>query len=139
MAPCAKTVLVVDDEEALRTLAAKLIEKRGHKVLTAADGKEALAILAGGAPVDLLVLDVVMPELNGLQTLEEVRKQWSYAELPVILLTGQAKDADVLGGYQRGADYYITKPLKPAALLNIVDYLIGDLAPDQRTKLEALL
>ncbi|HVO24623.1 MAG TPA: response regulator [Candidatus Margulisiibacteriota bacterium] len=139
MAPCAKTVLVVDDEEALRTLAAKLIEKRGHKVLTAADGKEALAILAGGAPVDLLVLDVVMPELNGLQTLEEVRKQWSYAELPVILLTGQAKDADVLGGYQRGADYYITKPLKPAALLNIVDYLIGDLAPDERTKLEALL
>lgn len=139
MVPQAKTVLVVDDEEALRTLAAKLIEKRGHTVLTAADGNEALAILSGGAAVDLLVLDVVMPELNGLQTLEEVRKQWSYAELPVILLTGQSKDNDVLRGYQRGADYYITKPLKPAALLNIVDYLIGDLSPDERAKVEALL
>jgi two-component system, OmpR family, alkaline phosphatase synthesis response regulator PhoP len=137
--PSAKTVLVVDDEEALRTLAAKLIEKRGHTVLTATDGTEALAMLAGGAAVDLLVLDVVMPGLNGLQTLEEVRKQRSYTELPVILLTAQAKDDDVLGGYQRGADYYLTKPLKPAALLNIVDYLIGDLPAAERATLEALL
>lgn len=139
MVPSAKTVLVVDDEEALRMLAAKLIEKRGHTVLTAADGTEALAMLAGGAAVDLLVLDVVMPGLNGLQTLEEVRKQRSYAELPVILLTAQSKDDDVLSGYQRGADYYITKPLKPTALLNIVDYLIGDLPAAERAKLEALL
>ena len=139
MVPSAKTVLLVDDEEALRTLAAKLIERRGHTVLTAADGTEALAMLAGDAAVDLLVLDVVMPGLNGLQTLEEVRKQRSSTELPVILLTAQSKDADVLGGYQRGADYYITKPLKPTALLNIVDYLIGDLSADERARLEPLL
>lgn len=134
-----KTVLVVDDEEALRTLAAKLIERRGYKVLTASDGTEALAVLAGRVPVDLLVLDVVMPGLNGLQTLEELRKRRGSAELPVILLTAQSKDEDVMGGYKRGADYYITKPLQPTALLNIVDYLIGDLSSAERAKLEALL
>ena len=134
-----KTVLVVDDEEALRNLAAKLIERRGYKVLTAADGNEALAVLAGGAAVDLLVLDVMMPGLDGLQTLERIRKQRGYGELPVILLTAQSRDEDVMGGYKTGADYYITKPLQPAALLNIVDYLIGDLSPDQRAKLESIL
>ena len=134
-----KTVLVVDDEEALRTLTAKLIERRGHRVLTAASGVEALAVLSGDVRVDLLILDVVMPGLDGLQTLEEVRKRWNYSQLPVVLLTAQSKDEDVLSGYTRGADYYITKPLKPAALLNIVDYLIGDLSPDARAKLEALL
>ena len=134
-----KTVLVVDDDEALRTLAAKLIEKRGYRVLTASDGNGALAVLAGSVPVDLLVLDVVMPGLDGLQTLEEVRTQRGYADLPVILLTAQSKDEDVMGGYKKGADYYITKPLQPTALLNIVDYLIGDLSPEERAKLESSL
>lgn len=134
-----KTVLVVDDEESLRNLAAKLIERRGYKVLTAADGNQALGVLAGDTGIDLLVLDVMMPGLDGLQTLERIRKQRGYAELPVILLTAQSRDEDVMGGYKKGADYYITKPLQPTALLNIVDYLIGDLTPDQRAKLESLL
>ncbi len=134
-----KTVLVVDDEEALRTLAAKLIEKRGYHVLTASDGTEALAILKGSVTVDLLVLDVVMPGLSGLQTLEEIRQRWGHTDLPVVLLTAQSKDEDVFGGYKKGADYYITKPLKPTALLNIVDYLIGDLSPNEKAKLEPLL
>jgi CheY-like chemotaxis protein len=133
-----KTVLVVDDEEALRTLAAKLIERRGHSVLTAANGTEALDMLARGTAIDLLVLDVVMPGLSGLQTLEEIRKR-GHAELPVVLLTAQSKDEDILGGYQKGADCYLTKPLQPSALLNIVDYLIGDLTPAERAKLEPLL
>ena len=133
-----KTVLVVDDEEALRTLAAKLIEKRGHTVLTASNGTEALALLDGDIKVDLLVLDVVMPGLSGLQTLEKLRNQ-GHTELPVILLTAQTADEDILGGYKQGADCYLTKPLQPKALLNIVDYLIGDLTPAERAKLEQLL
>lgn len=138
MAANAKTVLVVDDEEALRTLAAKLIATRGYKVLTAASGSEALAILAGRARVDLLVLDVVMPGLSGLQTLEEVRKR-GYTDLQVVFLTAQSTDDDVIHGYKKGADCYITKPLQPSMLLNIVDYLIGDLSPEERAKLEPLL
>lgn len=133
-----KTVLVVDDEEALRTLAAKLIERRGHTVLTAANGTEALDMLGRGTAIDLLVLDIVMPGLSGLQTLEEIRKR-GHDELPVVLLTAQSKDEDILGGYRKGADCYLTKPLQPSALLNIVDYLIGDLTPAERAKLEPLL
>ena len=97
----AKTVLVVDDEEALRTLAAKLIEKRDHTVLTASNGTEALAVLAGDVKIDLLVLDVVMPGLSGLQTLEKLRNQ-GHTELPVVLLTAQSTDEDILGGYKTG-------------------------------------
>jgi DNA-binding response OmpR family regulator len=133
-----KTVLIVDDEESLRELAAKLIERRGYGVLTAASGADALAVLKSGAPVDLVVLDVMMPGLDGLQTLAEIRKL-ERANLFVILLTAQSDDAEVLGGYKKGADYYITKPLKPAELLNVVDYLIGGLSPEERSRLEAAL
>ena len=133
-----RTVLVVDDEESLRTYAAKLIEKRGYKVLTAGSGADALAVMNSGADVDLVVLDVVMPGLDGLETLEQIRGL-GHTNLFVILLTAQSKDADVLGGYKKGADYYITKPLQPSELLNIVDYLIGDLPPEERSRLEAAL
>ena len=133
-----KTVLVVDDEEALRDLTARLIEKRGYQVLTAGDGAEALAVLSRGARVDLMVLDVMMPGIDGLDTLEQVRAR-GYTRLPVILLTAQAQDEQILGGYKKGADCYITKPLQPSMLLNIVDYLIGDLPPAERAKLEPLL
>ena len=133
-----KTVLVVDDEEALRDLTAKLIEKRGYHVLTAGDGPEALAVLNGGVRVDLLVLDVMMPGLDGLQTLGKIRQR-GFTGLPVVLLTAQSTDEQILGGYKKGADCYLTKPLQPSMLLNIVDYLIGDLPAAERARLEPLL
>ena len=138
MAARDKTVLVVDDEEALRTLAAKLIAKRGYNVLTAASGREALETLQGATPIDLLVLDVVMPGLSGLETLQAIR-QHGFKDLPVVLLTAQSKDEHILSGYKQGADCYITKPLQPTQLLNIVDYLVGDLSPSERAQLEPLL
>lgn len=134
----AKTVLVVDDEEALRTLAARLIARRGHAVLTASSGSEALDMLDGGTRVDLVVLDVMMAGLDGLETLDALR-QHGHRDLPVVLLTAQSDDDHILGGYRRGADCYLTKPLQPSALLNVVDYLIGDLSPEERARLEPLL
>ena len=131
-----KTVLIVDDEESLRALATALIAKRGHRTLTASNGHEALEVLRNGA-VDLVVLDVVMPGMGGLETLAEMRTL-GYA-VPVVLLTARATDEDLIGGYEKGADYYITKPLKPSALLNIVDFLIGDLSPEERARLEKQL
>ena len=133
-----RTVLVVDDEDSLRNYAAKLIQKRGYSVLTAGGGTDALAIMKSGANVDLVVLDVVMPGLDGLQTLEQIRAL-GRPNLFVILLTAQSGDADVLGGYKNGADYYITKPLQPSELLNIIDYLIGDLPAEERSRIEAAL
>lgn len=137
MSSIRKTVLVVDDEDSLRELAAKLIEKRGYEVLTAASGNDALAVLKSGVAVDLVVLDVVMPGLDGLETLKQIRTL--KAGLSVILLTARDEDAEVMGGYEQGADYYITKPLRPAELLNIVDYLIGSLSPEERSRLETTL
>jgi DNA-binding response OmpR family regulator len=132
-----KTVLVVDDEDSLREFAAKLIEKRGYQVLKAASGNDALAVLRSGVGVDLVVLDVMMPGLDGLQTLEQIRNL--RPGVFVILLTARSGDSEVLGGYKQGADYYITKPLKPAELLNIIDYLIGSLSPEERSRIEATL
>jgi DNA-binding response OmpR family regulator len=132
-----KTVLVVDDEDSLREFAAKLIEKRGYKVLTAGNGNDALAVVKSGVGVDLVVLDVMMPGLDGLETLAQIRAL--QPGVFVILLTAQSGDSEVLGGYQQGADYYITKPLRPAELLNIIDYLIGSLSPEERSRIEATL
>jgi DNA-binding response OmpR family regulator len=137
MSSTGKTVLVVDDEDSLREFAAKLIEKRGYEVLTAASGNDALAVLKSGVGVDLVVLDVMMPGLDGLQTLAEIRSL--QAGVFVILLTARSDDNEVLGGYKQGADYYITKPLRPAELLNIIDYLIGSLSPEERSRIEATL
>jgi two-component system OmpR family response regulator len=137
MSSIRKTVLVVDDEDSLRDFAAKLIEKRGYRVLTAANGNDALAVVKSGVGVDLVVLDVMMPGLDGLQTLEQMRSL--QPGLFVILLTARTGDSEVLGGYKQGADYYITKPLRPAELLNIIDYLIGSLSPEERTRIESTL
>ena len=99
-----KTVLVVDDEDSLRDFAAKLIEKRGYGVLTAANGTDALAILKSGARIDLVVLDVMMPGLDGLQTLEQIRKL-EIENLFVILLTARSDDARS-SRLQNGADLH---------------------------------
>jgi CheY-like chemotaxis protein len=138
MAANEKTVLVVDDDEAIRAIATKVIQSRGYRTVTASDGNEALSILKSGTRVDLMVLDVVMPGLDGLRTIEEARKL-GFAETPVVLLTAQSKNDDILGGYRKGASFYLTKPLRPAYLVNAVDYLIGDLSAEERTRLELLL
>jgi CheY-like chemotaxis protein len=132
-----KTVLLVDDDLAMRTMAVKLVEKRGYRALTASDGNEALEVLQR-MPVDLIVLDVVMPGLDGLQTIEEAKKL-GFGHIPVVMLTAQRNDDDILGGYRKGAVFYITKPLRPAYLLNAVDYLIGNLSPEERQRLETSL
>ena len=132
-----KNVLIVDDEPAMQIMAAKLVESRGYRALTASSGHEALEVLKR-VPVDLIVLDVVMPGLDGLQTIEEAKKL-GFADVPVVMLTAQKEKQDVLGGYRKGAVFYITKPLRPAHLLNAVDYLIGNLSPDEREKLESIL
>jgi len=112
----------------------KVIESRGHHVLTAENGPQAIQVFASGTPIDLHVLDVVMEPLDGLQTMAKLR-ECGFGEIPVVLLTAQSSDENLLDGYRAGAGYYLTKPFKPAALLNIVDYLIGDLSSAQREQL----
>ncbi|MBI2191246.1 MAG: response regulator [Planctomycetes bacterium] len=133
-----KTILVVDDEPDIRKTISRLMQTRGHGVLGAESGREALGILQTDVQVDLVILDILMPVMDGIETLQAIRRRGG-RDLPVIMLTARTSDQDVLKGYGYGADYYITKPFKNERLLNIVDYLIGDLSDDEKALLEIRL
>jgi diguanylate cyclase (GGDEF)-like protein len=111
----ATTVLVADDEPGVRELLRRMLSAAGWRVRCASDGEEALALARGEAP-DLVLLDVRMPKLDGLAVLRLLREEGSTRLTPVILLTGEDAVADRVGGLERGADDYVTKPFHQAEL-----------------------
>ncbi len=113
-------VLVVDDEEDVRTLIRLLLERAGFEVAEAATGREALRHLHEIRP-RLVVLDVTMPDLNGWQTLERIR---DVSEIPVLMLTARAAELDKVRGLRAGADDYVTKPFGRQELLARVETLL---------------
>ena len=106
-------VLVVDDEPQILTVVRDYLEHSGFEVLTAADGPSALRAIRGGRP-DLLVLDLGLPGLDGLDLARQVRRE---GELPIIMLTARTEEADRVAGLELGADDYITKPFSPRELV----------------------
>jgi len=114
-----KKILVVDDERHIVRLIQVNLERQGYHVVTAHDGKEALEKVASEKP-DLVVLDVMMPYMDGFEVLRHLRRNPETAELPVIMLTAKAQDMDVFRGYQEGVDMYLTKPFNPQELLAFV-------------------
>ncbi len=107
------SVLVVDDDMEVRDLVQYTLEE--CDVHTAASGEEALRAVAGHQP-DVVILDIMMPGMSGLRVLELLRADPVTAELPVILLTAKAQEADVDRGFQMGADDYVVKPFSPLEL-----------------------
>ena len=105
-----KTILVVDDEKDIVDLLSFNLTKEGLTVITARNGRDALD-RARQKP-DLIILDVMMPEMNGLQVIQELRKEKSTASIPVILLTAKGSETDEIVGLEVGADDYIVKPVK---------------------------
>ena len=108
-------VLVADDEEDIRALVAFRLRRAGYDVITAADGAEALTLATSRLP-DLLVLDMMMPKATGLEVTRSLREQDSTRDIPVILLTARAQEADVASGFAAGADDYVKKPFSPMDL-----------------------
>jgi class 3 adenylate cyclase len=102
-------ILVVDGDANQRELLARRFQRYGFAVETARDGVEALRRIDSGHP-DLVMLEVLLPGMNGLEVLERLRRQWSRAELPVILATALETTDDVIEGLKRGANDYVTKP-----------------------------
>ncbi len=112
-------ILVCDDERHIVRLIQVNLERQGWNVVTAYDGKEGLEKVASEKP-DLLVLDVMMPYMDGFEVLKSIRKDPSTEKLPVIMLTAKAQDKDVFEGYHYGADMYLTKPFNPRELVTFV-------------------
>jgi DNA-binding response OmpR family regulator len=108
-------VLVADDEEDIRALVAFRLERAGYEVITAADGEEALTLATTRLP-DLVVLDMMMPKATGLEVTRSLRELDETKEIPVILLTARAQEADVARGFEAGVDDYVKKPFSPQDL-----------------------
>jgi CheY-like chemotaxis protein len=120
-----KTIMVVDDNPDIITIVKTILEGKGYSVGSAYSGKELLAHLENQKP-DLIILDIMMPEMDGLEVLTKLKGAPDTSSIPVILLTAKVQYEDVLGGYKLGADYYITKPFTSTQLINGINLLLGE-------------
>jgi DNA-binding response OmpR family regulator len=119
----AARVLVVDDDPVIQKLLKVNFEMEGYEVLSAADGAEGLDQATSGSP-DVIILDVMMPKMNGLEVLAALKAEDSTKDIPVILLSAKAQAGDVQAGLDRGANAYVTKPFDPLDLLDRVGTLV---------------
>ncbi len=114
-------VLVADDEFRLRKIVRDFLTSKDFEVIEAADGEEALEIFWKEKDIDLVILDVMMPKLDGWETLKSIRQESS---VPIIMLTAKSEEGDELHGFESGADEYITKPFSPKILVARVEALL---------------
>ncbi len=115
----AKRILVVDDERHIVRLVEVNLARAGYEVITAFDGIEALEKVEQEMP-DMIVLDVMMPRMDGFEVLKNLQAEPKYKDIPVIMLTAKAQDADIFKGWQSGVSSYLTKPFNPKELLVFV-------------------
>ena len=118
-------ILVVDDDESVRGLVRDVLEVEGHEVELAADGFSALRRLAACRP-DAVVLDVMMPGMDGYAVLSRIRSSEVDGDLPVIMLTAAADDSHAWQAWSGGVDYFLAKPFEPTELLDFLDGLTVD-------------
>ena len=119
------TILIVDDEPPILDLVRFTLEDADVRVVEALDGAEAL-VLARRIKPDLVLLDVQLPKLNGLEVCRQLRREPDLARMPIVMLTAAGQDADRARGREAGADEYLTKPFSPLALLALVEALVPE-------------
>jgi CheY-like chemotaxis protein len=120
----AKRILVVDDDEMVLMALEELLKPEGYEVQTVPSGKEALQKLDQGG-YDLLMLDVIMPEMDGYELCKRIREKEKCKETPVVFLTAKSRDEDRAKGLEAGANLYLSKPISPDKLLGIVSDALG--------------
>jgi CheY-like chemotaxis protein len=118
-------ILVVEDEPENRLLIGMILTTEGYQVIPAVDGADALARLASEPP-DLILLDLMMPQMNGFEVLERLRADPMTAPVPVIVLTALAQERDIARAVSSGAQGYVIKPFEPDELLKRIRQAIGD-------------
>lgn len=125
--------MVCDDDEGIRELLAVTLEL-DHEVVLAVNGRDALEKLAAGPSVDILVLDAMMPELDGVETLRRLRADPELADLPVVMLSARVSEQDLSLGFGAGADEYVTKPFDPAELETVVGRMLATTVEERRAE-----
>ena len=124
-------VLVADDDEDILLLVRTVLEREGHEVIATRDGAEAVAAAFERKP-DLAVLDITMPELDGLEVLRRLRADASTTDVPVLLLSARVQEDDVKRGYDTGANAYVQKPFSPRELTERVSELLATVPGGER-------
>ncbi|MDD5833561.1 MAG: response regulator transcription factor [Clostridiales bacterium] len=114
-------ILIVDDEDRIRKLLRDFLSIKGYECAEAADGEKALEIFFSDRSIGLIILDVMMPKLNGWEVLKTIRET---SRIPVIMLTARGEEQDELHGFELGADEYISKPFSPKILTARVDAIL---------------
>ena len=115
-------ILVVDDESRMRKLVGDFLKRDGFVVVEAGDGEEALDAFYADKDIALIILDLMMPKINGLEVLKEIRENDS--KIPIIMLTAKSEESDELKGFESGADEYISKPFSPKILVARVEAIL---------------
>ena len=113
-------ILIADDEERIVSLVKDFLTASGYETSTAFDGEEALN-KAKNEHIDLAILDIMMPSLNGWEVTEKIRE---FSDMPIIILSARSEEFDLLEGFSKGADEYVTKPFSPAVLVKRVEALL---------------
>ena len=116
-----KKILIADDEERIVKLVSDFLNASGYDTVCAADGKEALDIFNKDGGIDLCLIDIMMPEVDGRKVTREIRKK---SDIPIIMLSARAEEFDLLEGFESGIDEYVTKPFSPAVLVKRVEALL---------------
>ncbi len=119
-----RKVLAVDDERHIVRLIQVNLERAGYEVATAFDGAEALKKVESDKP-DLIVLDVMMPKMDGFEVLKRLQANPESREIPIVMLTAKAQDADVFRGWASGVSAYLTKPFNPLELITFVKRILS--------------
>ncbi len=123
-----KKILVVDDESRMRKLVRDFLTMKNFMVIEAADGEEALEKFYADRTIDLIILDVMMPKLDGWQTAKEIR---AVSKVPIIMLTAKDTERDELKGFELGVDEYISKPFSPRILTARVEAILRRTSPNE--------
>lgn len=118
-----KKILIVDDCDTTRKLLSYIIRERGYKILVASNGIEALEVMAGN-PVDLVLTDLNMPQMDGFELSRNIRSADTYRTLPIIMVTTEAGEVDRKMGADAGVSTFLTKPITPQRLLYEIEKLL---------------
>lgn len=118
-------VLLLEDDDSLRRLLRQKLEASGYETTALADGRECWAYLSTEEPPDLVLLDVMVPGLDGFRLLGRIRNDDRLEDVPVVVVSARDREEDVLEGYDLGADDYVTKPFSPSALVARIRQLLS--------------